>query len=87
MHTHTTTTTTTTTNNKIERVVVTYAMDGTRKYHPEWSNSDPKGQTWYVLTDTWMSAQKPRIATIQLTDHMKLKALKEALKEECFKPT
>jgi hypothetical protein len=35
MHTHTTTTTTTTTNNKIERVVVTYAMDGTRKYHPE----------------------------------------------------
>jgi hypothetical protein len=29
---------------------------GTRNYHPEWGNSDPKGCTWYVLTNNWILA-------------------------------
>jgi hypothetical protein len=24
-------------------------MDGTRKYHPEGGNPEPKGHVWYVL--------------------------------------
>jgi hypothetical protein len=24
-------------------------MDGTRKYHPEWGNPDPKGYAWCIL--------------------------------------
>jgi hypothetical protein len=43
-------------------------MEGTRKYHPEWGNLDPKEHTWYVLTDKWILAQN---FMIQLTDHMK----------------
>jgi len=26
-------------------------MGGTRKYHPACGNPDPKGHTWYVLSD------------------------------------
>ena len=48
-------------------------MSGTRKYHPERSNSITKEHTWYVLTDKWILAQKFRIPKIQFTDHMKLK--------------
>jgi hypothetical protein len=29
-------------------------MDGTRKYHPEQGNLDPKGHAWYVLTNKWV---------------------------------
>jgi hypothetical protein len=43
-------------------------IDGTRRYHPERGNSDPKGHTWYVLTDTWMLAKEYRIPRMQLTD-------------------
>jgi hypothetical protein len=32
-----------------------------------------KGHTWYLLSDTWILAQKFRIPMIQLIDHMKLK--------------
>jgi hypothetical protein len=32
-------------------------MDGTRKYHPEWGNSDAKGHAWYVLTNKWILAK------------------------------
>ena len=35
-------------------------------------DSDPKGHTWYALTDKWTLAQKLRIPIIQLTDHLKL---------------
>jgi hypothetical protein len=35
-------------------------MVGTRKYHPEWDNSDTKGHAWYVFTDKWKLAQKYR---------------------------
>jgi hypothetical protein len=28
---------------------------------------------WYILTDKWILAQKPRIPNIQFTDQMKLK--------------
>jgi hypothetical protein len=48
-------------------------MDGTRKYHPEWSNPIIKEHTWYALTDKWILAQKCRIPKIQFTDHLKLK--------------
>jgi hypothetical protein len=48
-------------------------MYGTMKYHSEWGNPVIKEHTWYVLTDKWILAQKLRIPTIQLTDHMKLK--------------
>jgi hypothetical protein len=33
-------------------------MDGTRKYHPELGNSDPKRHAWYVLTNKWILAKK-----------------------------
>jgi hypothetical protein len=33
-------------------------MDGTRKYHPEWGNSDSKGHAWYVLINKWILAKK-----------------------------
>jgi hypothetical protein len=35
-------------------------MDGTRKYHPEWGNSDPKGHAWYVFTNKWILAKKKK---------------------------
>jgi hypothetical protein len=31
-------------------------MDGTRKYHPERSNSDPVEHAWCVLTNKWIIA-------------------------------
>jgi hypothetical protein len=51
-------------------------MDGTRKC-PEWGNLDPKGYTWYILTDKWILIKNFGILTeynfgIQLTDHVKL---------------
>jgi len=52
-------------------------MDGTRKYHFEWGNSNTKEHTWYALTVKWILAQKLRIPRIQFTDHMKLKKLED----------
>ena len=52
-------------------------MYGTRKYHPESSNTDPKGLGWYVLTDKYILAKKFRIPIIQLSDHRKLKNLRK----------
>jgi hypothetical protein len=46
-------------------------MNGTRKYHPEPGNPDPKGHAWYILTYKWILAKKLKIPMIQLTDHMK----------------
>jgi hypothetical protein len=48
-------------------------MDETRKYHLKCGDSVTKEQTWYVLTDKWILAQKFRIPKIQFTDHMKPK--------------
>ena len=48
-------------------------MDGTRKYHSGRNNSDPKGHTWYVLTDKWILAQKPRVPKIHFPKHKKIK--------------
>ena len=47
-------------------------MDGTRKYHPELGNPDPKGHTWYVLTDKWILVKKFTIPMIYPTDPKKL---------------
>jgi hypothetical protein len=47
-------------------------MDGTRTYHPEWSNPVTKEHTWCALIEKWILAQKLRISKIQFTDHMKL---------------
>jgi hypothetical protein len=33
-------------------------VDGSRKYHPEGDNSDPKGHAWYVLTNKWILVKK-----------------------------
>ena len=38
--------------------VLKLTMDGAREYHPEWGNSDPKGHSWYVLTNKWILAKK-----------------------------
>jgi hypothetical protein len=35
-------------------------LDGTRKYHPEEANSDPKGHACYVLTNMWILAKKKK---------------------------
>jgi hypothetical protein len=48
-------------------------MDKMRKYHPEQGNPVIKENTWYVLTDKQILAQKLRIPKIQITDHIKLK--------------
>ena len=32
-------------------------MDGTRKFHPERGNSEPKGSAGYVLTNKWILAK------------------------------
>jgi hypothetical protein len=29
-------------------------MNGTKKYHPERGNTDPKEHTWYAVTNKWM---------------------------------
>jgi hypothetical protein len=42
-------------------------MVGTRKHHPE-----PKGHTWYIITDMKVLAQKLRIPSVQHTDYMNL---------------
>ena len=48
-------------------------MGGTRKYHPDMSNSESKQKhTWYVLTDKWILVQKLGIPKIKFTDHSKL---------------
>jgi hypothetical protein len=46
-------------------------MNGTRKYHPEWGNSDPKRHAWYVLTYKWILAKtkKEKTTTKTHTEH------------------
>jgi hypothetical protein len=51
-------------------------VDGTRKYHPEWGNSDPKGHVWYVLINKWILEKKDRISKIQPTELKKVNKLK-----------
>jgi hypothetical protein len=36
-------------------------MDGTRKYHPELDNSNPKGHGWYLFTSKWILDEKYRL--------------------------
>ena len=48
-------------------------IDGTRKYHLEWSKPIKKEHTFYVLTDQYMLAQKFLIPKIQFIYHMQLK--------------
>jgi hypothetical protein len=47
-------------------------MDGTRKYHPEWGNPDPKVHTWYILTYKWLLVIMYRIPTTHSTGGNKL---------------
>jgi hypothetical protein len=53
-------------------------MGGTRKYHPEWGNSDPKAHAWCVLTNKWILARKKKnnIPKIQSTELRKVNKLK-----------
>jgi hypothetical protein len=44
-------------------------MDGTRKYHPERSNSNPKEHAWYILTNEWILAKKKKVQNNQDTVH------------------
>ena len=44
-------------------------MGGTRQYHPEWGNKDPKGQAWHVLTNKWILPQKKIVQNTQDTIH------------------
>jgi hypothetical protein len=53
-------------------------MDGTRKYHSEWGNSDPKGHAWYVLTNKWvLTKKKCLIPKVQPTVLKKVNKLKD----------
>jgi hypothetical protein len=36
----------------------------TRKYHPKRANPDPKGHTWYILTDKLILSQKLKIPIV-----------------------
>jgi hypothetical protein len=45
-------------------------MDGSRKYHPQWGNSDSKEHAWYVLTNKWILAKTNKNKTkINHTEH------------------
>jgi hypothetical protein len=37
-------------------------MVRTRKYHPEWDNSDPKEYAYCVLTNKWRLTKKVQIS-------------------------
>jgi hypothetical protein len=52
-------------------------MNGSRKYHPEWGNSVTKEHTWYVLSNKWVLVKVHGTPMVQLTDHMKLKRMKD----------
>jgi hypothetical protein len=56
-------------------------MDGTRKYHPEWGNADPKGYAWYILTTKWILLKKryriPKIHSTELKKFNKVKCPSE----------
>jgi hypothetical protein len=63
-------------------------MDETRKYYPEWSNSDPKRHAWYVLTNKCILVNNnnnnktyriPRIPKIQFTELKKVNKLKRPM--------
>jgi hypothetical protein len=47
-------------------------MDGTIKKDPEWGNSDPERQIWYVLSYKWILTIKERIVMLQSTDSERL---------------
>jgi hypothetical protein len=44
-------------------------MDGSKKYHPEWGNSEPKGHAWYVLTNKWVLVKRKKKAKSQDRAH------------------
>jgi hypothetical protein len=54
-------------------------MDRTRKC-PELGNPNPKGHTWFVLTDKWILATKYRIPMIH--SHLKKLNKKEGPSED-----
>jgi hypothetical protein len=58
-------------------------MDRTRKYHPEWSNSDLKGHQWYVLINKWILAKNKKYRThkIQSTELKNSNMLKHPSKD------
>jgi hypothetical protein len=58
-------------------------MEGKRKYHPEWSNPDPKGCARYLFTYKWILAIKNRISLLQCTDPKKLNN-KEGSREDAL---
>jgi hypothetical protein len=64
-------------------------MNGTRKYHPEWGNSDLKWYAWYVLTNKWILAQKKKkVLNTQDTAHITQKGQgDEGPKWGCLSPT
>ena len=49
-------------------------IDGTRKYHPDWGNSEPKGHASYILTNKYIleKKKKDRIPIIQSTELSKV---------------
>jgi hypothetical protein len=53
-------------------------MNGTRKYHIEQSNPDPKGHAWYVLTYKWILAIMYRRSTLQSADPKTLSKTRKA---------
>jgi hypothetical protein len=54
-------------------------MDGNRKYHPKYGKKKKKEKEHKgdVLTDKCILSQKPRISTIQPTNHIELKKKEE----------
>jgi len=60
-------------------------VDGTRKCHPEGSNSDPKGHAQYVLTNKWILAKikKYRIP-IESTGLKKVNKLRAQVRKPQF---
>jgi hypothetical protein len=47
-------------------------MDGTRKDHSEWGNSDPERQIWYVVTNMWILVVKLMITKLQSLEPQKV---------------
>ena len=57
--------------------------DGTKKHHPEWGNSDPKGHAWHVLSYKWILAIKYSILMLHSPDPKKLNN-KEGPREDAW---
>jgi hypothetical protein len=57
-------------------------MNGTRKYHRKWGNSDAKWHAWYVLNNKWILEKKVQNTQVQQAEGSKWGYLSSTWKGE-----